>query len=85
LTLSLSLLPKVRDEYRTDFDPGRGGYGKQKQLELEAMEKRRIAVTYLENLSEIPVGGDFSKCFPFLHSFLFSSQLLRCFVLRCYA
>jgi len=49
----------VRDEYRADYDPGRGGYGKQKQLELEMMEKKRGAVEYLENLSEIPVGGDF--------------------------
>eukprot|EP01133_Synstelium_polycarpum_P015614 gene15614-18553_t len=26
---------QVRDEYRTDYDPGRGGYGKQKLIELE--------------------------------------------------
>jgi hypothetical protein len=25
---------QVRDEYRTDYDPGRGGYGKQRQLLL---------------------------------------------------
>ncbi|EFA74823.1 RNA-binding region RNP-1 domain-containing protein [Heterostelium album PN500] len=26
---------QVRDEYRTDYDPGRGGYGKQKLIEME--------------------------------------------------
>lgn len=26
---------QVRDEYRTDYDPGRGGYGKMVQKELE--------------------------------------------------
>ncbi|GAM22197.1 hypothetical protein SAMD00019534_053720 [Acytostelium subglobosum LB1] len=26
---------QVRDEYRTDYDPGRGGYGKQKLVEIE--------------------------------------------------
>lgn len=25
---------QVRDEYRTDYDPGRGGYGKQRQIIL---------------------------------------------------
>eukprot|EP01132_Coremiostelium_polycephalum_P006158 gene6158-7670_t len=25
---------QVRDEYRTDYDPGRGGYGKQRQYEM---------------------------------------------------
>ncbi|EAL63873.1 RNA-binding region RNP-1 domain-containing protein [Dictyostelium discoideum AX4] len=26
---------QVRDEYRTDYDPGRGGYGKQRQFEMD--------------------------------------------------
>lgn len=30
---------QVRDEYRTDFDPGRGGYGKLVQRELEAQRQ----------------------------------------------
>uniref|UniRef100_A0A0C9QLC9 Nuclear cap-binding protein subunit 2 n=1 Tax=Wollemia nobilis TaxID=56998 RepID=A0A0C9QLC9_9CONI len=34
---------QVRDEYRTDYDPGRGGYGKLVQKELEA---RRQLVDY---------------------------------------
>ncbi|XP_057816639.1 nuclear cap-binding protein subunit 2 isoform X1 [Cryptomeria japonica] len=34
---------QVRDEYRTDYDPGRGGYGKMVQKELEA---RRQLVDY---------------------------------------
>ncbi|KAL5730492.1 Nuclear cap-binding protein subunit 2 [Ranunculus cassubicifolius] len=34
---------QVRDEYRTDYDPGRGGYGKLVQKELEA---QRVLVDY---------------------------------------
>ncbi|XP_048439929.1 nuclear cap-binding protein subunit 2 isoform X1 [Pyrus x bretschneideri] len=34
---------QVRDEYRTDYDPGRGGYGKLVQQELEA---QRTLVDY---------------------------------------
>lgn len=34
---------QVRDEYRTDYDPGRGGYGKLVQQELEA---QRVLVDY---------------------------------------
>ncbi|KAJ6734146.1 20 KD NUCLEAR CAP BINDING PROTEIN [Salix purpurea] len=30
---------QVRDEYRTDYDPGRGGYGKLVQQELEAQRQ----------------------------------------------
>ncbi|CAN6483350.1 unnamed protein product [Victoria cruziana] len=30
---------QVRDEYRTDYDPGRGGYGKLIQRELEAQRQ----------------------------------------------
>ncbi|XP_077212470.1 nuclear cap-binding protein subunit 2-like isoform X2 [Tasmannia lanceolata] len=30
---------QVRDEYRTDYDPGRGGYGKLVQRELEAQRE----------------------------------------------
>ncbi|KAL6985130.1 Nuclear cap-binding protein subunit 2 [Sarracenia purpurea var. burkii] len=30
---------QVRDEYRTDYDPGRGGYGKLVQKELEAQRQ----------------------------------------------
>ncbi|XP_008809996.1 nuclear cap-binding protein subunit 2 [Phoenix dactylifera] len=30
---------QVRDEYRTDYDPGRGGYGKMVQRELEAQRQ----------------------------------------------
>eukprot|EP00262_Sarcandra_glabra_P013151 TRINITY_DN3585_c0_g1_i1.p1 TRINITY_DN3585_c0_g1~~TRINITY_DN3585_c0_g1_i1.p1 ORF type:complete len:255 (-),score=44.09 TRINITY_DN3585_c0_g1_i1:280-1044(-) len=30
---------QVRDEYRTDYDPGRGGYGKLLQRELEAQRQ----------------------------------------------
>ncbi|KAK8519134.1 hypothetical protein V6N13_017622 [Hibiscus sabdariffa] len=30
---------QVRDEYRTDYDPGRGGYGKLVQRELEAQRQ----------------------------------------------
>lgn len=30
---------QVRDEYRTDYDPGRGGYGKIVQKELEAQRQ----------------------------------------------
>jgi len=29
---------QVRDEYRTDYDPGRGGYGKQRQFEMETQQ-----------------------------------------------
>ena len=36
VTLSVNPLPgQVRDEYRTDFDSGRGGYGKIVQQKLE--------------------------------------------------
>ncbi|KAH7296301.1 hypothetical protein KP509_26G018400 [Ceratopteris richardii] len=38
---------QVRDEYRTDYDPGRGGYGKIVQRELES---RRQLVDYAGNL-----------------------------------
>ncbi len=27
---------QVRDEFRLDFDPGRGGYGKVVQMEMES-------------------------------------------------
>lgn len=38
---------QVRDEYRTDYDPGRGGYGKLVQRELES---RRQLVDYTGGL-----------------------------------
>eukprot|EP00741_Cyanophora_paradoxa_P023916 tig00021682_g23098.t1 len=34
---------QVRDEYRTDFDAGRGGYGKLRQREIEELEQKRAA------------------------------------------
>jgi len=36
---------QVRDEYRTDFDPGRGGYGKQHQKE----ETRKLQTPFLHS------------------------------------
>jgi len=45
---------QVRDEYRTDYDPGRGGYGKQVLLELTEREK---AMRTYEPITEIPRGG----------------------------
>jgi len=45
---------QVRDEYRTDYDPGRGGYGRQVLLELTEREK---AMRSYEPITEIPRGG----------------------------
>ena len=33
--VKITIVLKVRDEYRTDFDSGRGGYGKIVQQKLE--------------------------------------------------
>ena len=38
-TLELLLLLQVRDEYRTDYDNGRGGYGNIMRSELEIRQQ----------------------------------------------
>lgn len=43
---------QVRDEYRTDYDPGRGGYGRQVLIETE----RERAMRVYEPITEIPTG-----------------------------
>ncbi|GLT27508.1 hypothetical protein SLA2020_024990 [Shorea laevis] len=43
---------QVRDEYRTDYDPGRGGYGKLVQRELEA--QRQLVDYGAGSLSSFP-------------------------------
>jgi len=45
---------QVRDEYRTDYDPGRGGYGRQVLLELTEREK---AMRSYEPITDIPRGS----------------------------
>mmetsp|Transcript_43398 Transcript_43398/g.70411 ORF Transcript_43398/g.70411 Transcript_43398/m.70411 type:complete len:257 (-) Transcript_43398:656-1426(-) len=50
---------QVRDEYRTDYDPGRGGWGKQRAKELEQLERERAAAYEdIYDGSQIPVGGE---------------------------
>eukprot|EP00026_Physarum_polycephalum_P016123 Phypoly_transcript_16966.p1 GENE.Phypoly_transcript_16966~~Phypoly_transcript_16966.p1 ORF type:complete len:264 (+),score=57.70 Phypoly_transcript_16966:52-792(+) len=43
---------QVRDEYRTDYDPGRGGYGRQVLVETD---RERAMRTY-EPITEFPTG-----------------------------
>ncbi|KAG6604891.1 nuclear cap-binding protein subunit 2-like [Cucurbita pepo subsp. pepo] len=43
---------QVRDEYRTDYDPGRGGYGKLVQKELEA--QRQLVDYGTDSLGSMP-------------------------------
>ncbi len=43
---------QVRDEYRTDYDPGRGGYGKQSQREV-----RRPVPWHWTTTHRRPLGG----------------------------
>ena len=44
---------QVRDEYRTDYDPGRGGYGRQVLVETD---RERAMRTY-EPITDIPTGA----------------------------
>jgi len=54
---------QVVDEYRTDYDPARGGFGKKKQLEL-AFERKRMYYSGYNPDTDVPVGGDFSAVPP---------------------
>ncbi|KAI8977146.1 RNA-binding region RNP-1 domain-containing protein [Mycotypha africana] len=48
---------QVRDEYRTEFDVGRGGWGHRMRLQLEQERERNIKENY-EAIKDIPRGAD---------------------------
>ncbi|KAI9494227.1 hypothetical protein BDB00DRAFT_819322 [Zychaea mexicana] len=48
---------QVRDEYRTEFDPGRGGWGHRMRLQLEREREQKLKETY-EPIKEIPSGAE---------------------------
>lgn len=51
---------QVRDEYRTDYDPGRGGYGRQVLVETD----RERAMRSYEPITEFPTGALSLKDLP---------------------
>ncbi|KAJ8663843.1 hypothetical protein O0I10_000117 [Lichtheimia ornata] len=48
---------QVRDEYRTEFDAGRGGWGHRMRLALEREREQKLKATY-EPIKDIPQGAD---------------------------
>jgi nuclear cap-binding protein subunit 2 len=48
---------QVRDEYRTEYDAGRGGWGHQMRLQLERERERNLKENY-EAINEVPKGAD---------------------------
>lgn len=48
---------QVRDEYRTEYDAGRGGWGHRMRMELERNREKNIKENY-EAIKEIPKGAD---------------------------
>lgn len=48
---------QVRDEYRTEFDAGRGGWGHRMRLTLEREREQKLKATY-EPIKDIPQGAD---------------------------
>lgn len=48
---------QVRDEYRTEFDPGRGGWGHRMRFQLEREREQKLKDTY-EAIKEIPSGAE---------------------------
>jgi hypothetical protein len=48
---------QVRDEYRTEYDAGRGGWGHRMRMELERNREKDIKENY-EAIKEIPKGAD---------------------------
>lgn len=51
---------QVRDEYRQEYDEGRGGYGRQMQRELEAQRDKEQRKNYVP-ISQVPKGADRDK------------------------
>jgi hypothetical protein len=49
---------QVRDEYRTDYDLGRGGYGKLVQTGLSELHQRPAGAAVPQQLAAAPGGGD---------------------------
>ncbi|EGC33778.1 hypothetical protein DICPUDRAFT_154090 [Dictyostelium purpureum] len=49
---------QVRDEYRTDYDPGRGGYGKQRLFEME--QYNDVDITYQQQILQTMQPQQFS-------------------------
>lgn len=69
---------QVRDEYRTEYDVGRGGWGHRMRLQLEQDRERDMKQNY-EAIKDIPQGAEEyksraaagqSKLFLFLFYFL---------------
>ena len=48
---------QVRDEYRTEYDVGRGGWGHRMRQQLENERERNIKENY-EAIKDIPQGAD---------------------------
>lgn len=48
---------QVRDEYREEYDPGRGGFGRQMQMMLEAQRELEQRQNYVA-INEAPKGAD---------------------------
>lgn len=48
---------QVRDEYRTEYDVGRGGWGHRMRLQLEQDRERNIKENY-EAIKDIPQGAE---------------------------
>ncbi|KAF7731644.1 nuclear cap binding complex subunit [Apophysomyces ossiformis] len=48
---------QVRDEYRTEYDAGRGGWGHRMRMQLERDRERNIKENY-EAIKEIPKGAE---------------------------
>ncbi|KAK5580050.1 hypothetical protein RB653_000063 [Dictyostelium firmibasis] len=44
---------QVRDEYRTDYDPGRGGYGKQRQFEMDQFSDANGEISYQQQILQL--------------------------------
>lgn len=48
---------QVRDEYRTEYDAGRGGWGHRMKVDLERKREKDLKENY-EAIKEIPKGAD---------------------------
>ncbi|MCO5586047.1 hypothetical protein L7F22_039986 [Adiantum nelumboides] len=65
---------QVRDEYRTDYDPGRGGYGKIVQRELES---RRQLVDYTGGLGSFYNTRKYYPYFVFVQQSIYALMALK--------